>query len=74
MATIWTVIDGLSPYLDEAETPVISTFFRVSYGALHRSAWALAVGWLIFACSHGYGGIIYILHSMDFNSQPKADS
>jgi hypothetical protein len=51
-----TVIYGMFPYLDEAKTPVISPFIQVSYGALHRSAWTFAVGWIIFACTHGYGG------------------
>ena len=49
---------GLVFYMDEDEVPVINPFVRISYGALHRSAWALVIGWLIFACTHGYGGAI----------------
>lgn len=52
------VIYGMTPYLDETTAPVINPFVRVSYGALHHSAWAIAIGWIIFACTHGYGGFI----------------
>ena len=58
MATVTAlaIIFGMVPYLNEDEVPVINPLIRVSYGALHRSAWATAIGWIIFACTHGYGG------------------
>lgn len=47
---------GMVPYLDEEQVPEISLFIRALYGSLHRSAWAAVVGWMVFACTHGYGG------------------
>lgn len=47
---------GMLPYLDENVVPVIDPIVRVSFGVLHHPAWAIAVGWVIFACTHGYGG------------------
>ncbi|XP_057379360.1 nose resistant to fluoxetine protein 6-like [Daphnia carinata] len=52
------VIYGMTPYLDETTVPVVNPFIRISYGAFHHSAWAIAVGWIIFTCTHGYGGFI----------------
>ncbi|XP_046631179.1 nose resistant to fluoxetine protein 6-like isoform X4 [Daphnia pulicaria] len=49
---------GMFPYLDESTVPIINPFIVVSYGVLHHSAWAITIGWIIFACTHGYGGII----------------
>ncbi|XP_059481793.1 nose resistant to fluoxetine protein 6-like [Neocloeon triangulifer] len=34
------------------------------YASLHRVSWALAVGWLIFACNRGFGGWITKIMSM----------
>lgn len=50
------VIFGMVPYLDETEVPDIDPAITVTYGALHRAAWACAVSWVIFACIRGYGG------------------
>ena len=50
------VVYGLVPYLNEEQVPVMNSFVRVFYGSFNRLAWSLAVGWLIFACVHGYGG------------------
>lgn len=60
LATLFglVVIYGMFPYVDEKEVPVINPFVRVSYGVLHHSVWAIAVGWVIFVCTHGYGGFI----------------
>jgi hypothetical protein len=45
------------PYLNELEIPEMNDVARVSYGSLHRFAWATVVAWIVFACIHGYGGI-----------------
>ena len=55
-AVALAIIYGLVPYLNETEVPEMNSFVRVSYGSLHRLAWSIVVGWLIFACVHGYGG------------------
>lgn len=60
---IWTVafilgylvIYGLNlPEVTTGET--LSKAATYAYGGLHRLAWGLAVGWVVFACSRGYGG------------------
>ena len=37
-----------------------TTAMSVLYGGFHRIAWTFTLGWVIFACFHGYGGINYV--------------
>ncbi len=53
-ATGLAVIYGLNIRFDM--TPP-SHAVNVIYGGFHRLGWSLALGWLIFACARGYGGI-----------------
>jgi len=70
MACGWTIftflglaaVFGLTPLLDESIAspdglPEFSPLVRIGYGIFNRSAFALSVAWLIFACTHQYGGI-----------------
>ena len=45
----FVVVFGLAPYLN-VEVASINLFTRISYGAFHRAAFALFVGWVIFTC------------------------
>ena len=33
-------------------------FESVIYNCLHKTAWSLALGWIVFSCHNGYGGVI----------------
>jgi peptidoglycan/LPS O-acetylase OafA/YrhL len=60
------IVYGMTPYVDESKVPEISSAVSLTYGPLHRTAWAFVIGWIIFACSRGYGGIQYSI--LKFNS------
>ena len=32
------------------------------YGGFHRLAWGIVVGWVVFACCRGYGGLWTEMH------------
>ncbi|EFX85286.1 hypothetical protein DAPPUDRAFT_314000 [Daphnia pulex] len=52
------IVYGLTPYVDPSKVPEISTLLKMTYGPLHRTAWAFVIAWIIFACSRGYGGFV----------------
>ncbi|XP_078656657.1 nose resistant to fluoxetine protein 6-like [Branchiostoma floridae x Branchiostoma belcheri] len=38
---------------------------HVLYLTVHRTVWAMALGWVVVACYHGYGGVVDIILSWD---------
>eukprot|EP00058_Branchiostoma_floridae_P023935 XP_002609425.1 hypothetical protein BRAFLDRAFT_124632 [Branchiostoma floridae] len=38
---------------------------NVLYLTVHRTVWAMAIGWVVIACYYGYGGVVDIILSWD---------
>ncbi|XP_066303333.1 O-acyltransferase like protein-like [Branchiostoma lanceolatum] len=38
---------------------------NVLYLTVHRTVWAMAIGWVVVACYHGYGGVVNTILSWD---------
>ncbi len=45
--------DSVGYFLEGTEP---AEWLNVMYNTFARSAWGIALSWLIFACFHGYGG------------------
>ncbi|XP_054717677.1 O-acyltransferase like protein-like [Uloborus diversus] len=55
LVTMCCIIFGLHHYRDGEE---MERSLAIFYAALHRPAWAISIGWIIYACASDCGGII----------------
>jgi peptidoglycan/LPS O-acetylase OafA/YrhL len=59
LATLMAVVFGPYPvHRPQLNETVLQSAL---YHSLSRVAWSIAIAWLIFACTHGYGGLIHWL-------------
>ncbi|XP_066267362.1 nose resistant to fluoxetine protein 6-like [Branchiostoma lanceolatum] len=50
--------------MDHGTTPQTESE-NVLYITVHRTVWAMALGWVVVACHHGYGGVVDTILSWD---------
>lgn len=56
LSVVFSVIFG--PYESQQPGYESTVFEAATYDAFTRVAWGFALSWIIFACHHGYGGVI----------------
>uniref|UniRef100_A0AAR5PLN8 Nose resistant-to-fluoxetine protein N-terminal domain-containing protein n=2 Tax=Dendroctonus ponderosae TaxID=77166 RepID=A0AAR5PLN8_DENPD len=66
---IWLVVLTLIPVCifvghDSLRSEYYNKYGNAFYNSLLRPTWAVCIGWIAFACSNGYGGIINTLLSL----------
>ena len=54
--TCAAILFGMYPYFNEIREP--GKLEIIAYGSFHRTMWALALSWIIYACAFGYAGDI----------------
>lgn len=57
IATTFAMLSLYGVYSSETGTKHLNEDTSAFYYATFRTAWAVAVAWVIFACATGYGGI-----------------
>ncbi|KAL5021783.1 hypothetical protein ScPMuIL_000938 [Solemya velum] len=57
-SAIFTCLAVLYGLYDAMNDNPVSDNVSALYNALHRTAWAAGIGWVIFACVTGYGGTL----------------
>ena len=56
IATGLAIVYGLDIPNVMFDGKTLSMTENIIYGGFHRLTWAMAVSWVIFTCSRGYGG------------------
>lgn len=65
--TCCAIVFGLYHYRDDGD---MNRVLAVFYSSLHRPAWGLALGWVVYACATKNGGTFhYCLHILSVNIQ-----
>lgn len=58
ISVLFAVVLGYFPFQQANQYSDIPIIINATYNSLFRSAWAIAIAWIIFACHNGSGGVI----------------